>query len=252
MMRKATKHSFKGHSGYIISPQDTGQDLVAIGHTALLAPWADSYVHEHTTSEEYYFLLQGTLDFLVAGMAITLRSREILMIKPKVPHAITGGTGLIEHFGLRAPALNDKHVIGEIPQALPGDASQERDLRGEWGCRISLVAPRHHNCWLIGAGSALFASQHLIMAYLNFPTMAAANAGLGTRHRLHYHQESWEYYVVLEGAKTLQIEAELVTLRPGDILEVPPQVKHTLHSREAPYEGFTLRVPVELRDKVEL
>jgi hypothetical protein len=32
---------------------------------------------------------------------------------------------------------------------------------------------------------------------------------------------------------------------------VPPQVRHTLPERRAPYEGFTFRVPVELDDKVE-
>jgi mannose-6-phosphate isomerase-like protein (cupin superfamily) len=239
-MSKVAKHSFKGHSGYIISPQDTGQGLVAIGHTALLEPWTDGYVHEHTDSEEYYFLLQGTLNFIVADTRLTLRPQEILMIKPKVPHAITGGTGLIEHFGIRAPALNDKRILGEIPPAQLLAESGERELRGEWGCRIPLTPPKYHNCWLIGAGSALFESRHLVLAYLNFPTLEAANAGLGTRHRLHYHQ------------KTLQIENELVELRAGDILEVPPLVKHTLHSREAPYEGFTLRVPLELQDKVEL
>jgi mannose-6-phosphate isomerase-like protein (cupin superfamily) len=251
-MSKVAKHSFKGHSGYIISPKDTGQNLVGLGHTALLEPWTDEYVHEHTASEEYYFLLQGTLNFIVADIALTLRPKEILMVKPKVPHAITGGTGLIEHFGIRAPALNDKHILGEIPPAQPVLESEERGLRGEWGCRIPLTSPKYHNCWLIGAGSALFESRHLVLAYLNFPTMEAANAGLGARHRLHYHQNSWEYYTVLKSVKTLQIENELVKLQAGDILEVPPLVKHALYSREAPYEGFTLRVPVELQDKVEL
>jgi mannose-6-phosphate isomerase-like protein (cupin superfamily) len=251
-MTKVVKHSFKEYSGYIISPQDTGQDLIAIGHTALLEPWTDGYIHEHTASEEYYFLLQGTLNFVVADMALTLQPKEILMIKPKMPHAITGGTGLIEHFGIRAPALNDKCVLGEMPPAQSLAEFGERELRGAWGYRIPLELPKYHNCWLIGAGSALFESHHLVLAYLNFPTKEAANAGLGARHRLHYHQNSWEYYTVLKGVKTLQVEDELITLRAGDILEVPPLVKHTLHSREAPYEGFTLRVPVELQDKVEL
>jgi len=56
---------------------------------------------------------------------------------------------------------------------------------------------------------------------------------------------------VLKGTKTLRIEDELVEIEAGEMLDVPPQVKHTLHSRQAPYEGFTLRVPVALDDKVE-
>jgi mannose-6-phosphate isomerase-like protein (cupin superfamily) len=90
----------------------------------------------------------------------------------------------------------------------------------------------------------------LVLAYLDFPTAEAANAGIGTRHRLHLHQKSWEYYVVLQGAKTLQVEDKTITVSAGEILEIPPQVKHMLSGRQAPYRGFTLRVPA-LDDKVE-
>lgn len=86
---------------------------------------------------------------------------------------------------------------------------------------------------------------------MSFPTHAEANAGLGTRHRRHYHERSWEYYVVLRGQKTLLIEDEPVAIEPGEILEVPPRVRHTLYGREAPFEGFALRAPLELHDKVE-
>jgi len=86
---------------------------------------------------------------------------------------------------------------------------------------------------------------------MNFPTTEAASAGIGTRHRLHLHQRSWEYYAVLKGTKTLRIEDELVEVKAGEILEVPPQVRHTLFGRQAPYVGFTCRVPGELDDKIE-
>ena len=115
---------------------------------------------------------------------------------------------------------------------------------------MSLTDPRNQDCWLVGLGQARFRSAHLSLAYLDFRTHEEANAGLGTRHRLHLHRESWEYYVVLEGTKTLRVEDQELTLQPGELLEVPPGVKHTLNSRQAPYKGFTFRVPV-LDDKVE-
>jgi len=43
----------------------------------------------------------------------------------------------------------------------------------------------------------------------------------------------------------------MVEIRPGEILELPPQVRHTLYGRQAPYEGLTFRVPGGFDDKVE-
>jgi len=57
---------------------------------------------------------------------------------------------------------------------------------------------------------------------------------------------------VLKGSKILQIEDELVKVDPGEILEVPPMFRHNVYRREAPYEGFTIRVPaLSESDKVE-
>jgi mannose-6-phosphate isomerase-like protein (cupin superfamily) len=248
---KYTKYTFKDRSGYIIN-SNIAHNLVAIGHTAFVTPWADPAIHIHENSEEYYLLLQGELRVLVAESRVTLRPQEMLMIKPQVPHAIVGGKGHIEHFGLRAPALKDKQIIDVIPRKLPAVVMEnKRELQGDWGARIPLEASRNQNCWLIGAGSARFGSSYLTLAFLDFPTHEAANAGIETRHRLHVHQKSWEYYTVLKGAKILQIEDELIKIEAGEILEVPPQVCHTLHSRQAPYQGFTLRVPMNLNDKTE-
>ena len=174
------------------------------------------------------------------------------MVLPHVPHAVLGGRGTIEHFGLRAPFLTGKKVVSELPAERPALDHTDRELQADWGCRIPLTAPENQNCWLLGWGAAKFPSRHLIFAYLNFPTHAAANAGIGTRLCMHYHRESWEYYVAFRGRKVLQIEEELVNVEAGEIVEIPPMVKHNMYSREAPYEGFAVRVPItEESDKVD-
>jgi mannose-6-phosphate isomerase-like protein (cupin superfamily) len=66
---------------------------------------------------------------------------------------------------------------------------------------------------------------------------------------LHLHRESWEYYTVFAGSKTLQVEGQSVEIR-GEILEIPPGTKHVARAIHTPYEGFTFRVP-RLDDKVE-
>lgn len=247
------KYRFQGCSGYLVAPPEASHELVAIRHSARVAPWADPDVHIHQGSEELYILLHGELGLLVSGELVTLKPMEVLMVKPRVPHAIVRGEGSIEHFGLRAPALGDRQTVGKPPEKLPPACMEEsRALRCDWGYRIPLEEKRNRNCWLIGYGAARFPSAHLILAYLDFPTVEAANAGIGSRHRLHLHQASWEYYVVLEGTKTLRVEDELVTIEAGEMLEVPPGVRHTLYGRQAPYQGFTVRVPIlAYDDKVE-
>jgi mannose-6-phosphate isomerase-like protein (cupin superfamily) len=226
--------------------------LLGLGHTAFISPWQDGNIHLHRQSEEFYLLRHGGLELSIDGTLVDLQANELLMVLPAVPHAVVGGHGRIEHFGIRAPFGDDKVVVGAIPSQIPGFQSRERELIAEWGCRIPWSAAANQNCWLFGWGAAKHPSRHLIFAYLNFPTSELANAGMGTRLRMHYHKQSWEYYIAIKGRKVLQIEEQLVNLDAGEILEVPPLVRHNIHHREAPYEGFTIRVPiVSENDKVE-
>jgi len=247
------RYTFAGQTGYLITPQNAGHALLALRHSAGVDPWQDTGLHFHSVAEEYYLLLQGELDFIISNHLLKLRPRQVLLIWPGIPHAVAGGQGPIEHFVLRAPAPEDRQSTGGLPSLLaPLPDWEPGFLQEKWGTRIPLEEPHHQNCWLFGSGSARITTRHLALAYLDFATHEAANAGIGTRHRLHWHRKAWEYYAVFAGSKTLQIEDEMVTIRPGEILAVPPGTRHTLASRQAPYRGMTFRVPLpESDDKVE-
>jgi mannose-6-phosphate isomerase-like protein (cupin superfamily) len=248
---RAIHYRFEGRSGDLVRAPASAQTWITIGHTAGAAPWADPAPHLHTDSEELYLVVNGELWLIVAGTRLTVRPGECLLVRPGEPHAVTGGVGPIEHFGMRAPNVADKHPAPDVPVAAGLPDRTQREIEDQWGYRAVLTDPSNQNRWLFGGGSARLPARHLCLAYLNFPTAEAANAGLGMRHRLHYHARSWEYYGVLRGRKTLRVGDDLVEIGPGEILEVPPQARHTLHGREAPFEGFTLRAPLVLGDKVD-
>jgi mannose-6-phosphate isomerase-like protein (cupin superfamily) len=246
------RYTFRDESGYIIAPWVPGvtHRQVTVRHSASMPPWVDRDIHFHSDSEEYYFLFQGELRLMVEESVFTLQPREALMVEPRVPHAVLGGTGPIEHFVLRFPAPDDRQTVGRVsPEPSGASDHAPRELVLDWGCRVPLTAERYQNCWLFGTGQARFLSSHMCLAYLSFPTDESVHADRHP-HRLHLHQESWEYYAVLRGRKTLQVEGELVEINAGEILEVPPQVRHTLHDTHTPFEGFTFRVP-RLDDKVQ-
>jgi mannose-6-phosphate isomerase-like protein (cupin superfamily) len=162
---------------------------------------------------------------------------------------VIGGAGPIEHFVIRMPGADDRQVTGPIPAELPTLREEtRRELQRAWGYRVPLAEARNQNCWLFGVDQARFHSEHMCLAYLNFP----GEGNIATdphRHRLHVHRESWEYCAGLQGTQMLRVEEELVPVHAGEILEVPPGVKHVLHGRHTPYRGITFRVP-RLDDKV--
>jgi hypothetical protein len=82
-----------------------------------------------------------------------------------MPHAITHGEGLIEHFGFCAPSPDDRESLGPLPADLPPVTDDDsRELRCEWGYRIPLHDTRNHNGWVVGLGAARFHSPHFLFA----------------------------------------------------------------------------------------
>ena len=69
-----SKFTFRGASGYIVAPWISGltHELMAIRHSACVPPWTDRDVHLHSDSEEYYLVLEGELQLVVADSATTL------------------------------------------------------------------------------------------------------------------------------------------------------------------------------------
>ena len=251
---KFTKYTFAGQTGYIIAPWLPGatHNRVAVRHSANVHPWADETIHFHEDSEEYYFLRSGRLWLLVNNQTLTLEPNEFLQIRENVPHAIVKGEGVIEHFILRIPAVDDKQVIGILPERVPLLAKETKgSVQEKWGCRVSVDKRANRDCWLFGIGQARFYSPRICLAYMRYEDQDTANGYKDSYHHCyHAHIHSYEMYVVLKGSKTLRVEDHFITVKGGEILAVSPGTKHVFHEMKAPFEGFTLRTPL-LEDKVE-
>jgi mannose-6-phosphate isomerase-like protein (cupin superfamily) len=236
------RYRFAGRSGYIVGPATAAHGLLAIGHSLAPRPWADPAPHLHTAAEELYCVLQGEIWLNMAGETVTVRPKEIVMVRPGVAHAVIGGLGPIEHFGLRAPTVPDKAPASAPPPAPPAP-DEPRQLRRGWGCRVALHAPERRSRWVFGLGAACPA-QHLALAYL---TAAAPRAGAGWGGR-RPPSAAWTYHVVTRGRLAAWTEDGLVEAEAGDIVEVPPGTAYLLECRQAPFEGFTLRAPAAAED----
>ncbi|MDX1662914.1 MAG: cupin domain-containing protein [Candidatus Promineifilaceae bacterium] len=249
---QAALYPFEGVSGYLVHPRQSRAGApVALGHTAAAEPWQDGDVHLHREASEIFILLQGRLRFLVGDSVLSLRPAELLLVRPGIPHAIVGGAGLIEHFGLRTPAVDDRESLYSRPIAQPTLTHEEaREVSGEWGHRIPLSDGRNQNVWLLGRGVARFPCDYLALAYGRFRSTAAAALPFAPEE-LHRHTRCWEYYVVLRGTVTLQVDDHVQTAQAGSLLEVPPGVCHAIADHGVPFAGLTIRAPLVHADRVE-
>jgi len=101
--------------------------------------------------------------------------------------------------------------------------------------------------WLFGKGEALYNSNFMSLHYNE-----TEKGWTETDPYLHYHREAEEYYISLEGSLTIQVDTNIIKVRPCQLLKVNPKVPHGVLSVETPFRGFTIRVPMSLEDKVVL
>jgi mannose-6-phosphate isomerase-like protein (cupin superfamily) len=233
---------FRDHSGYLVNPAPSEAGAVGLGHTARRPAWSDPAIHIHELSEELYLLIVGELSFVIGSQVLSLRGGELLLVRPQVPHAIIGGRGPIEHFGIRAPAPPDKRPVDALPSlAGPAVEEQQRELVRDWGFRAVVGAAGSHNAWLVGAPPAPFASERLSLAVLDLPDVSEwreVARRLGERR-----DDEWEYHIVLAGGVALASGVGPVACEAGELIEVAPGVRCGEPTWGTPYRGIAVRVP---------
>jgi len=112
---------------------------------------------------------------------------------------------------------------------------------------INLALLKECDKWLLGKGKALYHSDLMALHYNE-----TEKGWTETDPYLHYHEKAEEYYISLEGSLTIQVENSLIKVEPYQLLKVNPKVPHGVVKVKTPFRGFTIRVPIILKDKVIL
>jgi mannose-6-phosphate isomerase-like protein (cupin superfamily) len=63
-------------------------------------------------------------------------------------------------------------------------------------------------------------------------SLAEATLAPGQATKRHYHGQTEELYVVLQGAGEIEVEGERRTVRPGDAVLLPPGARHRIRAGE--------------------
>ena len=232
--------------------------LFQLGRTNYLYPWKDPKFHYHTKSVEVYLVLHGELWILIDENAVKLKEKSILLVRPGIFHAVIGGKGLIQHYGMKVPSKGDKKVIKEenddyekLIKSISKSSFNERSyhqLNPNHGFIADLKVESNINCWLIGLWDVKYETEKFCFAYINFETLEERNAHTHQDH-LHYHSESTEWYFSFKNSQELFVKDKIVKVPEGCLLKIPKGVPHKQLSLSFPFEGATIRTPI-LDDKI--
>ncbi|QEE15578.2 cupin domain-containing protein [Promethearchaeum syntrophicum] len=234
--------------------------LFQLGRTNYLYPWKDPKFHYHTESIEIYLVLQGELWVIVDEIAVILKEKSILLVQPGIFHSVIGGKGLIQHFGMKIPSMEDKKIIKEekddyenkIEKITKSGFNQSpyKQLDRNHGFIADLKEESNINCWLIGLWEVKYKTEKFCFAYINFDTLEEKNAHIHQDH-FHYHSESTEWYFTFKNSQELLVNDTIVKVPEGYLLKIPKGIPHKQISMSFPFEGATIRTPIQ-DDKIIL
>jgi mannose-6-phosphate isomerase-like protein (cupin superfamily) len=118
---------------------------------------------------------------------------------------------------------------------------------------LNLKDPKNMNRWIIGGPPQVpkdspFHSEQIQIAYVkNIPK------DILTKEPEHYHTSHIEeFYLVLKGTLEVKVENDIMTIKPTQILAIPPGTRHKIVNHSQQLQYFTIRAPISTeKTKVE-
>jgi mannose-6-phosphate isomerase-like protein (cupin superfamily) len=109
---------------------------------------------------------------------------------------------------------------------------------------LNLKDPENINRWIVGgppqvSKTSLSHSEQIQIAYVN-----NIQKGILNKEPEHYHTKPIEeFYLVIKGTLKLKVENKTITLKPMQILAIPPETSHKIINHSPKLQYFTIRAP---------
>lgn len=118
---------------------------------------------------------------------------------------------------------------------------------------LNLNNPENMNRWIIGGPpkvpkTSSFYSEQIQIAYVK-----DVKKGILEKEPEHYHTSPIEeFYVVLKGTLKVRVEEDIITVKPMQILAIPPKTRHKIFNHSQKLQYFTVRAPISTeKTKIE-
>jgi mannose-6-phosphate isomerase-like protein (cupin superfamily) len=119
---------------------------------------------------------------------------------------------------------------------------------------LNLKNPENMNRWIVGGPPQVpkdspFYSEQIQIAYVK-----NIQKGILDKEPEHYHTSPIEeFYRVLKGKLKIKVENTIITIKPMQILAIPPKTRHKIANHSQRLQYFTIRAPISTeKTKIEV
>jgi mannose-6-phosphate isomerase-like protein (cupin superfamily) len=109
---------------------------------------------------------------------------------------------------------------------------------------LNLNSPENMNRWIIGGPPQVPEDSSSYSEQIQVAYVKNIQKGILDKEPEHYHTSPIEeFYLVLRGMLKVKVEDDVITVKPMQILAIPPKTRHKIVNHSQKLQYFTIRAP---------
>jgi quercetin dioxygenase-like cupin family protein len=196
--------------------------------------------HVHHAHADAFYVLEGSLDFHVAGGQRMVEAGGFVLAPPGLVHGFEVGANGVHHLNIHTPGAAFAKLSRARRDGVPFDAGTDGDTFSppdDGGLPASDAIVHGDGEGEAEHGSAVKAARpEISFLAIQFPPGGGVDP--------HYHERHSDSFFVLDGEFEIHVGEEVVNAVAGTYVLVPPRVVHHFRNvSEAPVRLLNLHTP---------
>jgi quercetin dioxygenase-like cupin family protein len=232
--------------GELLLDDETGSSRIKVAREELLLSETTlrfgargARPHIHREHADAFYVLEGALDFHVAGAERTVEAGGLVLAPPGLVHGFAVGPNGDRHLNIHAPGAAFAKLSRARRDGVAVDAGSEGDTfspPSDGGLPASEAIVHAENEGEQGGNVVKAARPELSLLVIEF--------GPGGGVDPHFHKGHSDSFFVLEGELEIHLGDEVVNAVPGTFALAPPGVVHWFRNvSDAPARALNIHTP---------
>ncbi len=215
------------------------RDELLLSETTLRLGARGAKPHFHREHADAFYVLEGSLDFHVAGEQRSVEARGLVLAPPGLVHGFEVGPNGDRHLNIHAPGAAFARLTRARRDGVSIDPGAEGDTFSppeDGGLPASEAVVYGPDEGEHGESVVKAARPEISLLVLEFPPGGGVDP--------HYHERHSDSFYVLEGELEIHLRDEVVHAVPGTYALAPPRVVHYFRNvSKSPVRFVNLHTP---------